>query len=373
VYRVFILLLGCCGLLALWLELSLPAVLLIASGLVLQAAELIRLAVRLRPAAALPNENVASETLPNHSPEPDPLLVQMPAVLEAWNRQIDVVGDLVRSNIEALLSPFAVLMGRIQEENQTSSNLFGAGHDGYSITQALEETNRSLACVIAAFDGARSYKSQLQQTITELSNYMLELKNMAGSVQKLASQTNLLALNAAIEAARAGDAGRGFAVVAAEVRTLSGQSGETGRDIAKKVEAVTQAIQATIDAADNLVRTDDTNLSLLDQTVTTVTQRLGLEINELHDAGSRLHLLSQESASAISHIIVKLQFQDRVSQILGHVQSDLDEIRNIMLEELSSDFNLQHWEQRFRQRFTTDEEHQGRINTQVETESVTFF
>ena len=36
--------------------------------------------------------------------EPDPLLVQMPAVLDAWHRQIDVVSDLVRNNIEALLS-----------------------------------------------------------------------------------------------------------------------------------------------------------------------------------------------------------------------------------------------------------------------------
>jgi len=51
----------------------------------------------------------------------------------------------------------------------------------------------------------------------------------------------------------------------------------------------------------------------------------------------------------------------------------LAEIRTMMIEELSGEFDLHHWEQRFRQRFTTDEEHQGRVNTRVETDSVTFF
>lgn len=371
-YRVSVLLLSILGLLALGLEQSLVGQLLIAVAIGMQFVDLILSANRKRQREQ-PWVDRADDVPVEPVVAPDLLLVQMPAVLDAWHRQIDVVGDLVRSNIEALLSPFSMLMGRLQEENQTSATLFGGSQGGHSITQVLEETNRSLASVIAAFDGARSYKTQLQQTITELSNYMLELKNMAGSVQKLASQTNLLALNAAIEAARAGEAGRGFAVVADEVRTLSGQSGETGRDIAKKVEAVTQAIQATINAADNLVRTDDDNLTLLDQAVTTVTARLSTEINELHDAGSRLHSLSQESATAISHIIVKLQFQDRVSQILEHLQTDLTEIRTMMIEELSGDFDLHHWEQRFRQRFTTDEEHQGRADTRIESNAVTFF
>ena len=71
------------------------------------------------------------------TPEPDPLLVQMPAVLDAWHRQIDVVSDLVRNNIEALLSPFSMLMGRLQEENQTSSTLFGGRHGGHSLRHPL--------------------------------------------------------------------------------------------------------------------------------------------------------------------------------------------------------------------------------------------
>lgn len=303
----------------------------------------------------------------------DPLLADLPAVLSAWHTQIGVAGGLIKNNIEEMLTPFDVLMQRLAEENQTGSSLFSDDREGQSITLILQETNRTLSDVIRAFDGARQHKTQLQQTIGDLSHYMQELKNMASAVQQLASQTNLLSLNAAIEAARAGDAGRGFAVVADEVRKLSGQSGDTGRDIASKVEAVTQAIQATINASETLVKTDDQNLQLLDQTVQQVIQRLSGEITQLHEEGKRLHQLSGDSEDAISQIIVKMQFQDRVNQILEHLQTDLIELRQIMQEELSGTFDLASWETNFRRRFTTDEEHLGRVHTGSSSDAVTFF
>lgn len=325
----------------------------------------------------LSDSPVVAETIDApQTPAPDELMTQLPAVLDAWQRQLNVVSELVQQNIEQLVHAFTQLMGRLQEENQTNSGLFGqAGlrDEKSSITAVLHDTNQALAGVIAAFNGAKSYKLELQQTIAELSSYMQELKSMATAVQKIASQTNLLALNAAIEAARAGEAGRGFAVVADEVRTLSSQSGETGRDIARKVELITQAISATIDAADSLVKTDDQNLTMLDQTVDQVVRHLGEEIVLLQQAGERLHGLSQESEHSISQIMVKLQFQDRVCQILAHLQTDLAEIHHIMLQDLDGDFDLSVWERQFRQRFTTDEEHLGRVANLTNKNEVTFF
>ena len=313
------------------------------------------------------------EQLEKMSAEAEALQRQLPPVFLGWQRQLRVVGELVQQNIEALLSPFSLLMGRIHEENQTSATLFAEQGGGHSIAQAIQHTRLQLEQVISSFHGANVYKQELQQTIRQLGAYMTELRDMAASVQHLASQTNLLALNAAIEAARAGEAGRGFAVVADEVRRLSGQSGETGREIDQKVEAVTQAIRATIQAADNLAKTDEQNLQLLDGTTQQVITELGSEIDLLHDAGLRLRELSLASEDAINQIMVKLQFQDRVSQILEHLESDLHQVQQELLDMDTLSFDAERWEQSFKQRFTTQEEREGRVAKQSAPESVTFF
>ena len=313
------------------------------------------------------------EQLEKMSAEAEALQRQLPPVFLGWQRQLRVVGELVQQNIEALLSPFSLLMGRIHEENQTSATLFAEQGGEHSIAQAIQHTRLQLEQVISSFHGANVYKQELQQTIRQLGAYMTELRDMAASVQHLASQTNLLALNAAIEAARAGEAGRGFAVVADEVRRLSGQSGETGREIDQKVEAVTQAIRATIQAADNLAKTDEQNLQLLDGTTQQVITELGSEIDLLHDAGLRLRELSLASEDAINQIMVKLQFQDRVSQILEHLESDLHQVQQELLDMDTLSFDAERWEQSFKQRFTTQEEREGRVAKQSAPESVTFF
>jgi methyl-accepting chemotaxis protein len=309
----------------------------------------------------------------NLPPDNKPQLSVLNRIMAAWQQQIEVAANLVQHNVEGLIQPFNDMSSRMRSENQSSIALFGSenSNNNSNIAQTLNESRMKLASVIDAFHSGITHKTELQQTIVHLAQYMDEMKNMASAVQMLASQTNLLALNAAIEAARAGDAGRGFAVVADEVRTLSGKSGETGRDIGKKIEAITAAIQATIDAAERLVRHDETNLALLDHSVTDVTTHLGEEINQLHEAGHRLHALSSETQSNIEQIIVKLQFQDRVNQILHHLQTDMNDIASTVYNDIEQ-LDENSWKKEFQRRFTTEEEYKGRVSHTTSSD-ITFF
>lgn len=320
------------------------------------------------PATVITNEPL-TETV--DEPVTLPQLSILNRVMTAWGQQVQVASDLVQHNIEGLIQPFNDMAARMRQENSSSLSLFGADNKDSMITRTLDETQIKLAAVIEAFHSGITHKNELQNTIANLAHYMDEMKKMAASVQMLASQTNLLALNAAIEAARAGEAGRGFAVVADEVRTLSGKSGETGRDIGQKIEAITTAIQATINAAHRLVEHDESNLALLDRSINDVTARLGEEINLLHESGHRLHTLSCETENNIEQIIIKLQFQDRVNQILHHLQTDMHNIA-ITVDDNISQLDEKSWKQEFERRFSTEEEFQGRISQSTNSD-ITFF
>jgi methyl-accepting chemotaxis protein len=74
-------------------------------------------------------------------------------------------------------------------------------------------------------------------------------------ISEIAARTNLLALNATIEAARAGDAGRGFAVVANEVKQLAAQTARSTAEIARHINEVRSAANASIGAVGRIEQT----------------------------------------------------------------------------------------------------------------------
>ncbi|MBI5442942.1 MAG: methyl-accepting chemotaxis protein [Deltaproteobacteria bacterium] len=90
----------------------------------------------------------------------------------------------------------------------------------------------------AAAQEAASSNSELEATVSRLTQRVREIGGVVEVISDIADQTNLLALNAAIEAARAGEQGRGFAVVAGEVRSLAEKTMRATRDIAQRIETV---------------------------------------------------------------------------------------------------------------------------------------
>jgi methyl-accepting chemotaxis protein len=158
------------------------------------------------------------------------------------------------------------------------------------------------------------------------------LHERAAEVARLAQQSNLLALNAAIEAARAGELGRGFAVVAKEFRMLSNQSGETGRRIAEKVRLISAAIIDTSSVVRESVAAEDHSLDCARHSI----DRVLTDFRGITEAFQRscdlLHGESLGIQSEVNQALVQLQFQDRVSQILGQVFSTIERLPAVLQE-----------------------------------------
>ena len=82
--------------------------------------------------------------------------------------------------------------------------------------------------------------NQTTDAMNEIDREVNAINEAISVIDQIAFQTNILSLNAAVEAATAGEAGKGFAVVAAEVRNLASRSAEAAKEIKNLVETATK-------------------------------------------------------------------------------------------------------------------------------------
>ncbi len=209
---------------------------------------------------------------------------------------------------------------------------------------------------------------------------------MATDVVGIAEKTNLLALNAAIEAARAGEQGRGFAVVADEVRNLSQRSREIASSMTEKVNIVSDAIKSTFKTAELAIAAESEQMEQTEHRIDYVINHFQDIAQTLQQQSERLKEDAFSVKETISGVIVKLQFQDRVSQILEQISTNLKELSD-SLELLKQDSNHaiagelspQKWLEKMTKNYTMIEQHESHkgkateIKSKMVSTDITFF
>ena len=249
------------------------------------------------------------------------------AVAPVWSRHIESSREQMETAISGLSERFAHIV----------DSLDAAVHTANLETNTLEDTDQGLVAVfhraeqelgamIEAQRQAMSGMLHMLEKVEGLDQFTQELQDMAQDVAKIAQQSNLLSLNAAIEAARAGDLGRGFAVVAKEFRMLANLSGDTGRSIAAKVDVISAAISDASSVVRESVQQRESRVQASEGTISGVLGEFRGVTDALQRSSSLLKSESQSIQQEIGQALVQLQFQDRVSQIMGHVKSNIDQL-----------------------------------------------
>lgn len=288
-------------------------------------------------------------------------------LLPLWERHV----QLAREQTEAAASDLARQFFAI---NQQLEQTLAQGSEGDGVFAVIRGAQDELPKAISALDETRPQRDQFLVEINELSTFVSELQQMAEGVAKIASQTNLLALNAAIEAARAGEAGRGFSVVADEVRKLSSMSGETGTRITEKVHVMGGSMSQMVVRAEQMSTLEQGKIEQAERIVNRVLGELSGGVQQLEQRVQLLQQSSREVEQAVTQVLVQLQFQDRVSQIVGHVTDDMRRLQARLQEE--GEIDCQGWLRQLESSYTTLEQqrvHSGDARAQVEQSSVTFF
>lgn len=256
-------------------------------------------------------------------------------VVPLWSRHIETARAQTEDAGTTLAARFAGINDKLAAAEaasaQASGGIGGERGDGSGgLGGLVDAAEKDLAGIVVSLQAALHSKDRMLDQMRDLAQFTVDLKRMAHDVGEIASQTNLLALNAAIEAARAGEAGRGFSVVADEVRKLSNLSGETGRRISEKTEVIAGAMAATLQLAGEYAQQDDTVVKQGEVTIQDVIARFHGAAQRLGEAAEILQRESRGVREEVTEVLVNLQFQDRVNQILGHVESDMQRFQGML-------------------------------------------
>lgn len=279
---------------------------------------------------------------------------KLSTIISSWQDQQQIATQQLETAVLSLTEQFQGMYQQLQQAVQSSQSASGGQH---GLATVVSDSDKQLSNIIKQLQTAISSRNELLSDIQALSSVTDELKNMGAEVAGIASQTNLLALNAAIEAARAGEQGRGFAVVADEVRTLSSRSGETGARITKRIDDVNEMLKRTLARTTEFTAEDEHRMHESEAQIGNVLNDFKTVATTILESSKQLEQNSVSVQSEISEILTALQFQDRINQILGHVNQDISKLVTLLQDPNGLEsLDLQKWRQSMERSFTTLEQ-----------------
>ncbi len=257
------------------------------------------------------------------------LMSSMQEVLPLWQKIIK--GG--REDMESAVADLSTRFDAIAHQMQVTLNA-GDQSSLHKREQALKEVTQAAVQTFnelwASLDDSAQRDAQTLETIKSLSEQNSQLAHFSDQVQDIADQINLVALNATIEAAHAGEAGLGFTVVANEVRTLAKHSSTTGKEIRTLVTKINHQVDQVVSQTEDNVEASryarENNKDSIGKTLGSINQR----IESISEDAQILLRLKEDIEEQVSDVIVKLQFQDHLSQILTHLTDALQDLEEVV-------------------------------------------
>lgn len=254
---------------------------------------------------------------------------------QAIREEADRVQEILSAAIASLMGSFNGLLEATHAQQAIAVSLAQDDDDkkgSASFDEFVSNTSGVMQRVVDNVIMNSKLGMELVELTDRISKRASEVEGFLGEIANISKQTNLLALNAAIEAARAGEAGRGFAVVADEVRDLSTRTAQFSQQISVVMKSMREGVRGAENAIERLASTD-MNFALeskqqVEQVLVSlegINQQRGRAIVNL---GRHATVMDAE----VHRAVTALQFQDLVSQLIGHVDRRVDGLGQVLME-----------------------------------------
>ena len=257
---------------------------------------------------------------------------QFSGQLDVARGEIGQVQALLSEAIVSLTTSFQSMHEHTRRQREVTVSVASGAESEMSsrrFDDFVKDTSAVMQRVVDSIVGNSKLGMELVELTESIAARTQDVQSILSEIGAIAKQTNLLALNAAIEAARAGEAGRGFAVVADEVRNLSGRTTQFSQQINTVIQNMQVTVKQTEVAIQRMASQDLTFAFESKQSVETIIATMEAQNQVRVAALGQLGGIADEVDVQVGRAITALQFQDIVSQLLGHVGRRVDAIDDV--------------------------------------------
>ena len=263
---------------------------------------------------------------------------QFSSQFEATRGEIFRVQGLLGDAISDLTNSFQGMHAQTEEQRNLTLAVTAGASDGDTAVKFdlfVRDTSDVMQRVVDSVINNSKLGMELVELTDSIAQHAKDVQGILSEIGSIAKQTNLLALNAAIEAARAGEAGRGFAVVADEVRDLSARTTQFSQQINSLMQGMQSSVKQTETAIQGMASQDMTFALESKQQVEKIIRTLEAQDSHRVEALGALANSATVVETLVGKAITAMQFQDMVSQLLGHILRRVDALGDV-LRQLSS-------------------------------------
>lgn len=304
--------------------------------------------------------------------ESAPLVNQVVAV---WMRLLESAREHAEKSTSEVLGAFSTIDERLEEAVRLAE-VSSADLTGAHVDALIDDNQAVLDQLLVPLRQALQARDSALAEIDRIGPVLDGLRNSAARMRQAARRINMVALNASVESARAGGRAGSFAVLAEEVRGLALQStADAGQLLSQANRLEEQLRTLRVQAATR----DSSDEELRAQADTAARQAIGGLLDSVGRVARSSRGLKQaggEVRGQIERLLMGFQAQDRLNQMLGTVEEDMQRLRDWLQHEGDlSQAQATEWLARLESRYTMEEQrvqHHG--NTEIERSAqVEFF
>jgi len=239
------------------------------------------------------------------TPSPDRLAALLQRVLPAWSGNVQLARAQTQDAIDNLTERFGGIHDRLGGEHHATQ-----GNAAAELLDVIHSAADRLGGIAASLESVLASRQALMTRLQTLDHAYDDIRHLAQHNAQLAEgggEPDLLGQSLSWQ-------------------EVAARTADNSRQIVARAKSARQQIQAAMGAAGELpvgaTELADNSRTVIDQVVADFRQ----SALRLSDTVERLEQESREVDREVCDILLNLQFQDRISQILGHVLADIDRL-----------------------------------------------